>query len=70
MEAAATYKNPDPQAIDYKGTVNDDVVSLVITCEGDNHDLSYDVYNYNKTTGTRMDSAAVLAYLHDAQPQR
>ena len=39
-------------------------VSLVITCEGDNHDLSYDVYNYNKTTGTRMDSAAVLAYLN------
>lgn len=64
VEAAATYKNPDPQGIDYKGTVNDDVVSLVITRESDNHDLSYDVYNYNKTTGTRMDGAAVLAYLN------
>jgi len=40
------------------------VVSLVITREGAGHDLSYDVYNYNKTTGTRMDSAAVLAYLN------
>lgn len=64
VEAAATYKNPDPQEIDYKGYVNDDVVSLVITREGAGHDLSYDVYNYNKTTGTRMDSAAVLAYLN------
>ena len=54
VEAAATYKNPDPQAIDYKGTVNDDVVSLVITCEGDNHDLSYDVYNYNRTPCKRI----------------
>ena len=61
-EAAAQGKQ-SYDAIDYQAYVNDDIVTLLITAEGKNHAITYDVYNYNKTTGKQLDNAGLLDYL-------
>lgn len=63
QEAAAQNKMPEPESIRYSAYVNDDIVTLVITGEGQGHNLSYNVYNYNKATGKQLDNAALLQYL-------
>lgn len=50
-------------SLNYEASVNDDIVSLLIISEGQGHDLSYNVFNYNKTTGKRLDNEGLLDYL-------
>ena len=63
FEAASAKKSPEYSGIDYSAYVNDDIVSLVITEESSAHNLSYVVYNYNKTTGKQLDNEGLLNYL-------
>lgn len=62
-EAAGNNKTPAYDSIDYEAYVNDDIVSIKITAENAGHNLSYSVYNYNKTTGKRLDNEKLLSYL-------
>ena len=48
-EAESNNKTPAYDSIDYEAYVNDDIVSIKITAENAGHNLSYSVYNYNKT---------------------
>ena len=50
-------------SIDYNAYVNDDIISIVIADETTDHVFSYHVYNFNKTTGKRVDNAALIEYL-------
>ena len=62
-EAESNNKTPAYDSIDYEAYVNDDIVSIKITAENAGHNLSYSVYNYNKTTGKRLDNEKLLSYL-------
>ncbi len=62
-ETAAQNGAPEPNTVDYSAYVNDDVVTIVITGEEQSHAMTYEVYNYNKTTGTRMGNVELLNYL-------
>lgn len=62
-QAADQNTDPEPDAVDYSAYVNDDVVTVVITAEGQSHSMRYDVFNYNKTTGKRMNNVDLLNYL-------
>ena len=62
---AASDKNKytSYDSIDYKANLNDDIISIIIIAENSGHNLSYTVYNYNKTTGKRLDNKGLLNYL-------
>lgn len=62
-EAESNNKSPAYDSIDYQAYVNDDIVSIIITAEDSGHSLSYRVFNYNKTTGKRLDNDMLLSYL-------
>ena len=63
QEVTAQNKPPEPENISYRAYINDDIVTLIITGEGQGHNLTYTVYNYNKSTGKQLDNAALLQYL-------
>lgn len=62
-ETAAQNGSPEPETIDYSAYLNDDIVTIVITGEGQSHSMTYEVYNYNKTTGKRLNNVELLNYL-------
>ena len=62
-QTAAEKRMPEPISIDYSAFVNDDIVTLLIKSEEQGHNMDYDVYNYNKKTGKRLDNAGLLRYL-------
>ena len=50
-------------SINYNAYLNDDIISLLITAEKKGHAIDYGVYNYNKTTGEKLDNSGLLDYL-------
>ena len=62
-EAESNNKSPVYDSIDYDAYINDDILSVIITAEDSGHSLSYTVFNYNKTTGKRLDNEKLLDYL-------
>lgn len=62
-QATAAGTAPEYAGINYSAFVNDDIVTLLITEESAGHSLSYRVFNYNKTTGERLDNDGLLNYL-------
>ena len=62
-EASEKNKYTPYDSIDYNVFLNDDIVSVLIISENTGHNLSYSVYNYNKTTGKRLDNKGLLSYL-------
>ena len=47
----------------YNAYLNDDVITLLITAEKKGHAITYDVYNFNKTTGKQLDNEGLIKYL-------
>ena len=62
-EASGKNKYTPYDSINYEVFLNDAVISILITSENTGHNLSYSVYNYNKTTGKRLDNKGLLSYL-------
>lgn len=58
----ADNKSLSCESLGYESYLNDDIITLLISKEED-HALTYSVFNYNKTTGKRLDNAGLLEYL-------
>lgn len=62
IEAAGKGKS-GYDTINYNAYLNDDVITLLITAEKKGHAITYDVYNFNKTTGKKLDNEGLIKYL-------
>ena len=66
MQAQVAVNNnrePEPISIRYDAYLNDDIVTLLITSEGQGHLLHCRAFNYNKTTREQLDNEGLLRYV-------